>query len=67
MESQSKGLPPFAWFALGLAYFICPLDFDFVPVAGWVDDWVIVYMAYKKWKSEAAIQAEAHEQALMQA
>ena len=35
--------------ALGCAlYVICPLDFDFVPLLGWIDDVaLIVYTAYQ--------------------
>src|SRR4051812_3882037 len=28
-------------------YIICPLDFDFVPILGWVDDVAVGYYAYK--------------------
>ena len=29
-------------------YVICPLDFDFVPLLGWLDDVaLVVYTAYK--------------------
>lgn len=58
MQSSYKNIPPVAWYFLAVAYFICPLDFDFVPILGWVDDAVVLYLGYKKWKSEAALQAE---------
>jgi hypothetical protein len=28
-------------------YIICPFDFDFIPVLGWVDDAAVGYYAYK--------------------
>jgi uncharacterized membrane protein YkvA (DUF1232 family) len=30
-----------------LVYVVCPFDFDFVPVLGWVDDAVVAYMAWR--------------------
>jgi uncharacterized membrane protein YkvA (DUF1232 family) len=34
--------------ALGaLLYVVCPFDFDFVPVLGWVDDAAVAYMAWR--------------------
>jgi uncharacterized membrane protein YkvA (DUF1232 family) len=34
--------------ALGaLLYVVCPFDFDFVPVLGWVDDAAVAYIAWR--------------------
>jgi uncharacterized membrane protein YkvA (DUF1232 family) len=30
-----------------IIYIVCPLDFDFIPVLGWVDDAAVGYYAYK--------------------
>lgn len=30
-----------------LIYVICPLDFDFIPIIGWIDDAAIVAIVYK--------------------
>jgi uncharacterized membrane protein YkvA (DUF1232 family) len=58
MQSSYKNIPPVVWYFLGVAYFICPLDLDFIFPIGYIDDAIVMYMAYKKWKSEAALQAE---------
>jgi hypothetical protein len=40
------------WVVLGLcvAWIISPLDGDFVPVIGWVDDFFAAYIAYRRLK-----------------
>ncbi len=38
------------WLIGAAAYVICPLDFDFVPVVGWIDDIVVAYCCIKKWR-----------------
>lgn len=30
-------------------YVICPLDFDFLPLVGWVDDGVVLYLLKQLW------------------
>jgi uncharacterized membrane protein YkvA (DUF1232 family) len=30
-----------------IIYIVCPLDLDFIPVLGWVDDAAVGYSAYK--------------------
>jgi uncharacterized membrane protein YkvA (DUF1232 family) len=30
-----------------IVYVICPLDFDFIPFIGWIDDAAIVALVYK--------------------
>ncbi|MFT3686367.1 MAG: YkvA family protein [Phycisphaerales bacterium] len=36
---------------LGFVYFCSPIDLvpDVIPVLGWCDDWVVVYLLYKVW------------------
>jgi Protein of unknown function (DUF1232) len=34
-------------FGLALAYLICPLDGDFVPLVGWLDDAVVMAMGIR--------------------
>jgi hypothetical protein len=48
-----KSLPPWAWLLLGSLYVACPLDGDFIPVVGWVDDLVVAYFAVQKWRKGA--------------
>lgn len=43
-------LPPSIWLAAGLIYVVCPLDLDFVPVVGWLDDVVVAYLCIKRWR-----------------
>jgi uncharacterized membrane protein YkvA (DUF1232 family) len=45
-----KSIPPFMWLVAAFIYFICPLDFDFIPVVGWIDDLVVAYLGIKKWQ-----------------
>ena len=53
------------WFAtlivfLALLYVVFPLDFDFVPVVGRIDDLIIVILAaYYNWKKKKVIDAMA--------
>jgi uncharacterized membrane protein YkvA (DUF1232 family) len=39
------------WLVAAVIYVICPLDFDFVPIAGWVDDVFVAYGCIKNWRS----------------
>ena len=36
----------------GLLYIISPLDFDWIPVVGWVDDGFVFYLLLKRLQSE---------------
>jgi len=40
-------------------YVICPLDFDFIPILGWADDFFVAYMGIKKWRDGTRMQQEA--------
>jgi hypothetical protein len=33
----------------GVVYVICPLDFDFIPLLGWVDDGMVIYLMKQLW------------------
>jgi uncharacterized membrane protein YkvA (DUF1232 family) len=33
-------------------YVICPLDFDFIPVFGWIDDAIVIWMTYRKLQAD---------------
>lgn len=37
---------------LGLLYIISPLDFDWIPILGWVDDGFVGYMVIKRLQKE---------------
>ncbi len=37
---------------LGLIYIISPLDFDWIPVVGWVDDGIVFYLIIKRLQKE---------------
>jgi uncharacterized membrane protein YkvA (DUF1232 family) len=43
------------WIIAAAVYVICPLDFDFIPIAGWVDDWIVAYMCYRKYRDGVAV------------
>lgn len=32
---------------LCVAYVVCPLDGDFIPFLGWIDDAVVVWLTYR--------------------
>jgi hypothetical protein len=49
-QPPEVNLPPWLWLIAGLIYVICPLDFDFVPLLGWIDDAVVAFLAYQKWR-----------------
>jgi hypothetical protein len=34
---------------LGFIYVVCPLDFDVVPLLGWLDDGAVVYLGFRMW------------------
>jgi uncharacterized membrane protein YkvA (DUF1232 family) len=36
-----------AWVIGSTLYVLCPLDFDFVPFFGWIDDAFVVWLAAK--------------------
>jgi len=31
-----------------VAYVVCPLDFDFIPIIGWIDDAAVIVMTYQE-------------------
>jgi uncharacterized membrane protein YkvA (DUF1232 family) len=33
----------------GLIYVVSPFDFDFIPVLGWVDDGMVIYLVKQLW------------------
>jgi uncharacterized membrane protein YkvA (DUF1232 family) len=33
----------------GVIYVISPFDFDFIPVLGWVDDGMVIYLVKQLW------------------
>jgi uncharacterized membrane protein YkvA (DUF1232 family) len=39
-------------FVLGFLYIISPLDFDWIPIIGWVDDGFVGYMVIKRLQKE---------------
>lgn len=43
-----KGIHPSVWLVAAIIYVICPLDFDFIPVIGWVDDLFVAVMGIRK-------------------
>jgi Protein of unknown function (DUF1232) len=55
LEMQHQSAPPRArpkinkWllFSLAILYVVCPLDFDFIPIGGWVDDAIVMFMSIK--------------------
>lgn len=49
--AAQSSVPPWIWLVAGTLYVICPLDGDFIPVVGWIDDVVVAYLAYKKWQA----------------
>jgi uncharacterized membrane protein YkvA (DUF1232 family) len=37
---------------LGLIYIVSPLDFDWIPVIGWIDDGFVFYLLVKRLQNE---------------
>lgn len=48
---------PALWLVAAAIYFLCPLDLDFIPLIGWVDDVFVAYHCIKRWR--LATEAEA--------
>ena len=44
MTSKEKAM----WIIGCVVYVICPLDFDFIPFLGWIDDAFVIYLTYQK-------------------
>jgi uncharacterized membrane protein YkvA (DUF1232 family) len=44
------------WLVAGFLYVVCPLDFDFIPVIGWIDDVIVAYCCIQKYRAGNAIQ-----------
>ncbi len=36
----------------GILYVIIPLDFDWVPIAGWIDDGLVIFFVIKRLQKE---------------
>ncbi len=53
------GIPPVIWFIAAMVYVVCPLDMDFIPVIGWIDDVVVAYIGISKWRQGVRAQKEA--------
>jgi uncharacterized membrane protein YkvA (DUF1232 family) len=54
MQDRVRRVPPWMWLLIGAIYVICPLDFDFIPVVGWIDDAIVAYLCIRKWRAENA-------------
>jgi uncharacterized membrane protein YkvA (DUF1232 family) len=37
-----------AWIIGAVLYLVCPLDGDWIPVVGWIDDAFVAWLASKK-------------------
>lgn len=37
---------------LGILYVIIPLDFDWVPIVGWIDDGLVIFFVIKRLQKE---------------
>lgn len=37
---------------LGIIYIVSPLDFDWIPFVGWIDDGLVFYLLVKRLQSE---------------
>lgn len=48
-QKPKQGIPPWVWLIAALIYFLCPLDFDFVPVLGWIDDVAVSILCIRQW------------------
>ena len=46
---EQGGVTPGWLLVMAIAYCICPLDFDFIPVVGWLDDVGFLGYAGYKW------------------
>lgn len=42
---------PSVWLAAAFLYVICPLDFDFIPAIGWVDDVFVAMTGIRKFSA----------------
>lgn len=55
-DSSEKAIPPVVWFIAAMVYVVCPLDLDFIPIIGWIDDLVVAYMGIYQWRAGVAAQ-----------
>ncbi len=55
---------PAVWLIAASIYVLCPLDMDFIPIVGWVDDIVVACMGISKYRKgvqlREAMKAEAN-------
>ena len=59
-------IPPLVYLISGIIYCLWPIDLvpDIIPVLGWVDDVVVMYLAYRKWDRERkSVVVEEHRRA----
>lgn len=45
-----NGIPPYVWLIGAAIYLVCPLDGDFIPVVGWLDDLLVVVLGIHQWR-----------------
>lgn len=52
----------FIAFGAGVGYVLCPLDFDFIPAIGWIDDGYAIYLVWRVLSSPTISEAELGRQ-----
>ena len=59
MQDAARRVPAWVWLLVGAVYVICPLDLDFIPIVGWIDDAIVAYLCVKKWRRKDGKQCDA--------
>ena len=65
-ETYQHNIPPAVWLVAAAIYVVCPIDFDFIPVVGWIDDFIVAYIGIRKWR-EGLRKQEALKRKILQA
>jgi len=60
---RKRGFAAACWLIAGALYVICPFDFDFIPLVGWVDDVFVAYGCIKQWHA-AGLPAKARQSSM---
>lgn len=50
-----RGFPPAFWLIAAGIYVVCPLDLDFIPFVGWLDDILVAYLGYQKYQEASRL------------
>jgi uncharacterized membrane protein YkvA (DUF1232 family) len=61
-QSPKQGIPAWIWLVGAAIYVVCPVDLDFVPILGWVDDVAVSYLCIKQWNKAKKAEKSASQE-----